>query len=90
MVYQPVLAGSRNVDLVYGPDDTVPITVMNKGKPLTVDVRVVAKTPNGKPVDRKIFPGVKLKAGRTVTPVGDWKPELEAGKYYGFEYTIKE
>ena len=86
MVYQPVLAGSKNVDLVYGPDDSVPITVMNKGKPRTVDVQVVVKTMNGKPVDRKIFPGVKLERGRTVTNVGDWKPELEPGNYYVFEY----
>ena len=31
MVFQDVLAGSRNVDLVYGPDDTVPVMVLNLG-----------------------------------------------------------
>ncbi len=90
MVYQPVLAGSRNVDLVYGPDDTVPITVMNKGKPRTVDIQVVVKTMKGKQVARKIYPGVILEGGRTVTNLGNWKPELEPGNYYGFEYSVKE
>ncbi|MGM0574007.1 MAG: hypothetical protein ACQESL_09680, partial [Bacteroidota bacterium] len=90
MVYQPVLAGSRNVDLVYGPEDEVPVIVMNLGKAKTVDVLVVVKTMEGQQVAQKEFTGVELKSGRTVTEVARWKPELEPGKYYGFEYYVRE
>ncbi|MFW6099898.1 MAG: glycoside hydrolase family 2 TIM barrel-domain containing protein [Bacteroidota bacterium] len=88
MVYQRVLAGSRNVDLVYGPEDTIPVIVMNIGKSGTVDVRAVVKTMEGEQVAERTFTGVELKGGRTVTEVANWNPELEPGKYYGFEYYV--
>ncbi|MGM0532162.1 MAG: hypothetical protein ACQER7_12525, partial [Bacteroidota bacterium] len=90
MVYQPVLAGSSNVDLVYGPEDEIPVIVMNLGKSRTVDVEAVVKTMDGEQVAKKEFTGIELTAGRTVTEVARWKPKLEPGKYYGFEYYVKE
>jgi hypothetical protein len=44
MAYQPILAGSRNVDLVYGPKDRVPATVMHLGPGKTVNLTVTTKT----------------------------------------------
>jgi hypothetical protein len=90
MVYQPVLAGSKNVDLVYGPEDAIPVVVMNRDKPRTVDIEIVVKNMNGELVAQKTFPGIKLESGRTVTDIGKWKPGLEPGKYYGFEYRVVE
>ncbi|MDZ7721254.1 MAG: glycoside hydrolase family 2 TIM barrel-domain containing protein [candidate division KSB1 bacterium] len=90
MVYQRVLAGSRNVDLVYGPHDAIPVIVMNIGNAKTVDVNAVAKTLDGKQVAFTEFKKVSLAAGRTVTDIGIWKPELKSGQYYGFEYEVKE
>ena len=90
MVYQRVLAGSSNVDLVYGPEDEIPVMIMNLGKSRTVDVEAVVKTMDGEQVAKKEFTGIELTAGRTVTEVARWKPELEPGKYYGFEYYVRE
>lgn len=38
MLYQRVLAGSKNVDIVYGPEDEVPVIVVNLDESKTVDV----------------------------------------------------
>ncbi len=89
MVYQRVLAGSKNVDIVYGPDDEVPVIVMNLDESKTVDVQILVKTIEGKIVAQKDYDDVVLEGGRTVTELGSWKPELEPEKYYGFEYYVK-
>jgi hypothetical protein len=90
MVYQRTLAGSKNVDIVYGPDDTIPVTVMHLGQARTVTVHATAKTMDGKQAAQKVFENVRLQEGRTVADLRDWKPELEPGKYYAFEYVIEE
>jgi len=88
MAYQPVLAGSKNVDIVYGPEDTVPVMVLNMGAAKTVDVFVVARDIDGKTVDRKRYENVQLAAGRTVTDLPPWKPDLEKPGNYIFEYSV--
>lgn len=90
MVFQPVLAGSKNVDIVYGPGDKIPVMVMNKGETRTVDVKVLVKTMNGNIVAETIYSGVKLPDGREVVDLGLWMPELEPGNYYAFEYIVME
>ena len=88
MVYQPVLAGSKNVDLVYGPDDEIPMIVMNIGKKRTVDLRIVVRNLDHEKVTEKKINHITLKSGRNFIEVGKWQPELQAGKYYGFEYIV--
>jgi len=90
MVYQPVLAGSKNVDLAYGPEDEIPLIIMNRGTSKVVDVTVVVRSVKGKPVAQKTFRDIKLKEGRTITDIGIWKPKIITGKYYGFEYIVKQ
>lgn len=90
MVYQPVLAGSKNVDIVYGPGDKIPVMVMNKGEARTVDVKVLVKTMNGNIVAETIYKGVNLPDGREVIDLGYWMPELEPENYYAFEYIVIE
>ena len=89
MVYQRVLAGSKNVDIVYGPDDEVPVIVMNLDKSKNVDVLIMVKTMEGEIAAQKKYDNVYLEAGRTVTELGSWKPELKPQKYYSFEYYVK-
>jgi hypothetical protein len=90
MVFQPVLAGSKNVDIVYGPGDTVPVIVMNKGESRKVDVHVLVKTIDGNLIAETSYNGVELPEGREVVDLGNWMPELEPGKYYIFEYIVVE
>lgn len=89
MAQQRTLAGSKNVDLVYGPDDEIPITVMHLGNSQNVNVQVVVKTLDGQVIARKNIDNVKLKSGRNVTDLESWKPDLEPDRYYAIEYTIK-
>lgn len=90
MAFQPVLACSRNVDLVYGPSDVVPLVVMNLGGEKKVDVKVDVKTPSGEIVLSKTFPGIVLQKGRTFKDL-----ELVIGQklrpgYYVFEYNVSQ
>ena len=88
MAFQPVLAGSKNVDIVYGPGDTIPVMVMNLGKSRTVDVKVVVRSMDGSKVAGTLFENVKLPSGKGVVDLGEWMPELEREQYYAFEYIV--
>jgi len=90
MVYQDVLAGSKNLDIVYGPDDEIPVMVLNLGAERTVDVLVMVKNVEGAKLDEKLFERIQLKDGRTVTDLGNWKPAVEPGQHYGIEYVVLE
>ena len=90
MVFQPVLAGSKNVDIVYGENDKIPIVVMNMGNEKTVALKLTIKTPQGKVVKEKKFTDITLNAGRSFTDLGDWNPELSTEGYYVIEYEIQK
>lgn len=88
MVFQPVLAGSRNVGIVYGPNDEIPVMVMNLGRDRIVDVTVLAKNMEGVTVAQTVYKGVKLPDGKGVIDLGMWMPDLIPEKYYAFEYIV--
>ncbi|MCK5372284.1 MAG: hypothetical protein KAQ62_27170, partial [Cyclobacteriaceae bacterium] len=90
MAFQPVLAGSKNVDIVYGKNDKVPIVVMNMGDEKVVNITVTVKTPKGKVVSEKVFSDVTLEAGRSFTDMVDWKPKLKTKGFYAFEYKVEQ
>ncbi|MCK5207760.1 MAG: hypothetical protein KAQ79_07065, partial [Cyclobacteriaceae bacterium] len=90
MAFQPVLAGSKNVDMVYGKNDKVPIVVMNMGDEKVVNITVTVKTPKGKVVSEKVFSDVTLEAGRSFTDMVDWKPKLKTKGFYAFEYKVEQ
>lgn len=88
MAFQRILAGSRNVDTVYGPGDAIPVMVLNMGPEVTVHVHIVARAADGSIVDRTSYENVKLPAGRGVTDLQEWKPTLPEQGIYAFEYTV--
>lgn len=88
MAYQPVLAGSENVDVVYGPGDKTPVIVMNLGKEKRVSVLVVLRDMDGKQVASKTYPDVTLPAGRSFTKLPAWQHDLPTTGYYAVEYTV--
>ena len=90
MVFQPILAGSGNVDIVYGPDDYIPIIILNLGEERIVDLILKIKKPDGTMLENKIFKGIPLSQGRTMTYVAKWKPKLEKEGYYIFDYEVCE
>lgn len=88
MAFQPILAGSKNVDMVYGKNDEIPLLVMNMGSEKEVDVIVNVKTPEGELVEQKIHRNFKLKEGRTFNDLPNWKPTFTKNGFYFFEYNV--
>ena len=89
MVLQPVVAGSGNVDIVYGPQDEIIPTVISLGDARTVTVMLLAKRLDGTQVFSKVFGNVQLPTGRTVTKLPGFKPLFPAEGYYVMEYEVK-
>lgn len=88
MAFQNVLACSQNVDMVYGPKDTVPVIVMNIGESRNVSVSVEVTDGEKRAVYRQTFENVVLQEGRSVTRVADMKlPKLPEG-LYTLQYTV--
>ena len=88
MAYQPLLAGSGDVDLVYGPDDRIHPLVLNLGDARTVDVGITVRKIDGEEVDRRVYKAVSLPAGRTVTRLEAWKPQVADEQHYVIEYIV--
>ena len=88
MGFQQQLAGSKDVDIVYGPDDKPQVVALNLGDEVMVDVIVTVKNIRGKQVYSQKFSNITLSAGRTSTEIGKLKfPNLSDG-YYFFEYKM--
>jgi hypothetical protein len=89
MSFQPILAGSSNVDIVYGPNDTIPVMILHNGDKRTVDVIVRANTMDGVTVAETVFKAIELPDTRGMLHLGEWKPNLPAEAYYAFEYVVR-
>ena len=88
MGFQQQLAGTKDVDLVYGPDDRPTVVVLNLGPSCTADVVIVVRDTCGKQVHRQTIRDISLPSGRTATDVGTLRlPQLPDG-YYFFDYQI--
>lgn len=88
MAFQNVIACSGNVDMVYGTDDTIPVTVMNIGKKKSVAVCVKIIADNGSAVFERTFENIVLKEGRKSVHIADLQlPNLPDG-LYSIEYTV--
>ena len=88
MGFQQVLAGSKDVDMVYGPDDKPTLPVLNLGDEQQADVTLTVRNVKGKKVHSQQFRGVTLGRGRTSTDLGVLSlPALPDG-YYFFEYQV--
>jgi hypothetical protein len=72
--FQPVLAGSANVDVVYGPEDEVPVVVMNLGPKRCVDVVVTINNDKGEPINQHRYESVVLPGGRSQTFLKPFTP----------------
>ena len=89
MAFQPTLAGSNNVDLVYGPDDQVTPIVVHLGDKKRVNLQVVIEDTNGKTLATKNYKNVQLAAGRSSQELEPIKPELKEG-FFVVKYVIEE
>lgn len=90
MVFQPVLAGSRNVDMVYGPQDEIPVVVMNLGNEKNVNVYAIIKDENSNEIHREEWIDIVLPEGRSFTDLTAFKPAVPANAIYTVEYIVTE
>ncbi|MBQ3427467.1 MAG: hypothetical protein IJH37_10055 [Clostridia bacterium] len=88
MAFQDVIACSGNADMVYGPEDTVPVIVMNIGDAKTVNVSVQVISQNNDIVFETVISDVELAEGRTVTKAADIKLPNTADGLYMIRYTL--
>jgi hypothetical protein len=90
MAFQNTLAGSHNVDMVYGPNDELKPVIMNLGEAKMVDVIVDVKNVDGKVLDEKTYKNVRLEAGRTVKDMKSFIPNISGEGFFVFEYTVEK
>ena len=88
MGFQQILAGSKDVDMVYGPADKPQVVALSIGEKQRADIIVTVRNNKGKQVHKQKYQGVVLPSGRTATDVGQLSlPKLPDGFYF-FEYQI--
>jgi beta-galactosidase/beta-glucuronidase len=90
MAFQPTLAGSHNVDMVYGPDDQVKPVIVHIGDKKRVNLHVVIEDTNGKNLANKEYKNVQLAAGRSSQELEPFKPRLKKEGFYVVKYKIEE
>lgn len=88
MVFQPVLAGSDNVDVVYGPQDKIVPCVFNLGRARAAVLTVTVRTPAGRILDEHRFPGLHLAGGRSLLKLPALQAKLPSDGYCVIEYTV--
>lgn len=82
LVFQNVLACSGNVDMVYGPKDTVPVILMNIGEAQRVGVLIEVAADDGTVLHEQRYENIEMPEGRSVTRIDDMKlPDLPEGLY---------
>jgi hypothetical protein len=88
MVFQDILGGSNNVDVVYGPDDVINPIILNIGPSKKVNLDILVKNLDGKIVWKKSLSNISLQSGRNVTRLEKIKPVVPEEGYYAIEYIV--
>ncbi len=87
MSFQDVLACSKNVDVVYGPEDEIEPVIMNLGNTKKVNLLVTVKDLDGNAVEQKEYRNIILNEGRTSTDLGNFRSKVQEG-YFFIHYQI--
>ncbi|MFG6687734.1 glycoside hydrolase family 2 TIM barrel-domain containing protein [Mariniflexile sp. HNIBRBA6329] len=90
MGFQDIVAGSDNVDVVYGPNDMITPVIMNIGEARKVNLTVQLKTPNGKIVETKKFSNISLEQGRSINKLKPFRFSSKRTGNYVVEYIVYE
>lgn len=88
MAFSPTLAGSADVDVSYGPGDSIKPVILHLGESRTVTLAIVIVTPEGRELASKTYHDLVLSGGRSRTNLEPWpRPELPDG-FYVVEYRL--
>ncbi len=89
MIFQNTVAGSNNVDVAYGPEDTITPVVMNLGQEQKITLTVAIKDLDKKIIQSKTYSDINLKPGRTNKVLSAFIPTIEKPGYYQIEYMLE-
>ncbi|WP_026776103.1 hypothetical protein [Polaribacter sp. Hel_I_88] len=90
MGFQNIMAGSNNVDVVYGPSDMINPIIFNIGDSKMVDLSIHLKTFDGSILETKEFKNIKLKEGRTLEKVKSFQFTSNQEGTFAVEYIVSE
>jgi hypothetical protein len=88
MVFQHSVAGSYDVDTVYGPDDEVTPVINHWGLAAGAKLLVEVAGEDGTTVDKKTYDNIDLPDGRTKVVLPGWRPDFGGEGLYTIEYTL--
>ena len=88
MVFQPTVAGSGNVDIVYGPDDALTPVVLHWGEARRATLTITIQNEAGETVEEKTFADVALPAGRQSVALPAFKPSWRQEGHYRVLYRV--
>jgi len=88
MIFQRTWAGSNNVDVVYGPDDSIFPVINHLGKNEKVDLLVQLKTLEGEIIDKRIFKNIELKEGHSIKELSSFRFRNVNNGIYVITYDI--
>lgn len=88
MVFQKTVAGSHDVDIVYGPDDLIRPVIIHWGGQRKVKLKVEVKTLDGKLLDERTYSEVDLPSGRSAIPLKPFRPERTWEGFCIVEYSL--
>jgi hypothetical protein len=90
MAFQNTMAVSSNVDVIYGPEDTIKPVLLNIGKQKKVNLTIQLKTPNGRVVETKQYNNIILNEGRTIQDAIPFRFSSKKEGFYAIEYVVSE
>ncbi len=90
MVFQNTVAGSADVDTVYGPEDQIAPIIMHLGDESRKNLIVLVKNLEGDVIHTEEYSNIELEGGRSATPLKPFKPNYPEKGYYLIEYHLEK
>lgn len=88
MGFQNTMATSKNVDIVYGPEDVITPVILNIGDQKRVDLTVYLKTVNGQIIETRQFSNILLEGGRTTRELTPFRFSSRKEGSFAIEYVV--
>ena len=88
MAFQPSVAGSFDVDVVYGPDDAITPVILHWGDAGPATLTVAVRDAAGEVVDRRRYDDLALAAGRNSVALEPWRPDFGGEGLFTVEYDL--
>ena len=89
-VFNRIWAASDNVDVVYGPNDSIAPVIFNLGDERTVHLSIELKNEKGKTVERRSIKNIHIDKGRSITKLNRFQFKPKPDGCYFIVYTITE